>query len=371
MGLEEPKQFCLLAGVPILAHTIRPFLASRFINTVIVVVPDDFLEKTNNILWQYFGDDNRIRVTPGGTRRQDSVRAGIELLTDDIDIVLVHDGARPMVTTELIDRCCCYCAEYGPVIAAIPVKDTIKKCDKLNKVVHTVPRKDLWQAQTPQVTSLELLKKCYAEFGDQDVTDEASLLELAGVPVTVVEGSEKNIKITRPEDLVMAERLMEKEKTGFRIGHGYDAHCFQENRKLVLGGVEIVYPLGLAGHSDADVLTHSVCDAVLGAAGEGDIGRHFPDNDGRYKDISSILLLESVIGLVREKGLSVGNIDVTVICQEPRLSKYLDQMRTTLSQVCQIELDQVNIKATTTEKMGFTGRKEGVGCHAVVLLTRQ
>jgi len=350
MGLDEPKQYCLLAGIPIIVHTVRPFLRSRFIKTIIIVVPRKWLDRTRELLAEHLGDDVAVQVIPGGKRRQDSVLAGLRQLGDDIDIVLVHDGARPMVTTELIDRCYRQCIRHGAVIAAVPVKDTIKKCDEDNRIMYTVPRQDLWQAQTPQAARLELLKNCYAKFGHEAVTDEASLLELGGIPVTVVEGSETNIKITRPEDLVMAEKMMEQEKTGMRIGHGFDAHRFQENRDLVLAGVKIAYSLGLAGHSDADVLTHAVCDAVLGAIGEGDIGKHFPDSDNQYKNISSLLLLESVIELARKKGFGIINIDVTVICQEPKLSPYLDQMREKLARSCLVENEQVNIGATTTEK---------------------
>ena len=200
------------------------------------------------------------------------------------------------------------------------------------------------------------------------MTDEASLLELGSIPVHVVEGSEKNIKITRPEDLAIAEKLMESEKKEKRIGHGYDAHRFADGRKLILGGVEIPYEYGLAGHSDADVLCHAVCDAILGAIGQGDIGSHFPDSDDQYKGISSLVLLESVIKLADAKGYRIINIDVTVVCQKPKLAPYLVTIRQNLAGCCRIEDGRVNIKATTTEKMGFVGRLEGIGCHAVVFI---
>ncbi len=369
MGLHQPKQYALLAGVPIIVHTIRPFLTSRFVKTIVVVVPPQYLDKTKKLILDYLGENVNIEVIPGGERRQDSVLAGIRQLSADIDIVLVHDGARPMVTAELIDRCYHDCVQHGAVIAAVPVKDTIKQIDSDNKVIQTVPRQDLWQAQTPQAVRVDLLLKCYNLFGHENVTDEASLLELGGIAVAIVEGSEENIKITRPDDLVLAEKMMNNDKTDMRIGHGFDAHCFQKNRDLVLAGVKVDYSLGLAGHSDADVLTHALCDALLGALGEGDIGKRFPDSDSQYKNISSILLLESVITLTRERGFDLINADVTVICQEPKISPYLDQMRQTLAQTCRVEAGKINIKATTTEKMGYTGRMEGISCHAVVLLT--
>lgn len=369
MGLDIPKQYCLLAGVPVLVHSVRAFLKSQNICEVIVVVPDKWVSKTERILAEHLGENSQLKVTAGGERRQDSVFAGMSQLQDDIDIVLVHDGARPMITVELIDRCYHGCVKNDAVITAVPVKDTLKRCDQRSRVLQTVSRQDLWQAQTPQAARVDLLKDCYSRFGHEDVTDEASLLELGGVEVTVVPGSETNLKITRWEDLEIAEKIMSKEKNSMRIGHGFDAHRFQENRDLVLGGVTVPYHLGLAGHSDADVLTHAVCDALLGAIGEGDIGRHFPDSDAKYKNISSLLLLGFVIKGVYKHGYSIGNIDVTVICQEPKLSPYIDQMREKLAACCQVEKKRVNIKATTTEKMGFTGRLEGISCHAVVLLS--
>ncbi len=368
MGLQEPKQYCLLAGEPLLVHTVRPFFQSRFITTVVVVVPAAWLEQTREIFQRYLETPDNLLVVEGGERRQDSVRMGIESLPKDTKIVLVHDGARPLITTQLIDRCYQQCLEYEAVIAAVPVKDTVKQCGQDNRITRTIPRDDLWQAQTPQAARLSLLKKCYADYGNLDVTDEASLLELGSIPVHVVEGSEKNIKITRPEDLAIAEKLMESEKKEKRIGHGYDAHRFADGRKLILGGVEIPYEYGLAGHSDADVLCHAVCDAILGAIGQGDIGSHFPDSDDQYKGISSLVLLESVIKLADAKGYRIINIDVTVVCQKPKLAPYLVTIRQNLAGCCRIEDGRVNIKATTTEKMGFVGRLEGIGCHAVVFI---
>jgi 2-C-methyl-D-erythritol 4-phosphate cytidylyltransferase/2-C-methyl-D-erythritol 2,4-cyclodiphosphate synthase len=214
-----------------------------------------------------------------------------------------------------------------------------------------------------------LLEEAYRKNGDDDVTDESSLLEKAGIPVTLVEGAETNIKITRPEDLLLAEKILTHHlQPGLRIGHGYDAHCFAENRKLVLGGITVPHSHGLAGHSDADVLTHALCDALLGALGEGDIGKHFPDSDEKYGGVYSILLLEQVITLAESKDYVIGNADITLICQAPRLAPHLEKMTELLERTCKTTPGAINIKATTTEKMGFTGRQEGISCHAVVLL---
>jgi len=369
MGLGHPKQYHHLAGVPILIHTIRAFVATPSIQRIVVAVPPELIADSLRLLTEYYLNSDAITVTGGGRRRQDSVWAGLQCLNDDIDVVLVHDGARPLITPELIQRCLEAAWEHGAAIAAIPVKDTLKQSRSDQTIACTIDRKDLWQAQTPQAARLSLLKKAYATLADKDVTDEAALLEQAGIAVTLIEGSETNIKITRPLDLILAEKIMQPSSPPtLRIGHGYDAHHLVPNRDLILAGVKIPHSLGLAGHSDADVVTHALCDAVLGALAVGDIGRHFPDSDERFKDIYSISLLEQVMQFVFAKGLAIANADITVICQAPKLAPYMDLMQSTLSTACKIDRTQINIKATTTEKMGFTGREEGISCHAVILL---
>jgi len=369
MGLGHPKQYHHLAGVPILIHTIRAFVATPSIQRIVVAVPPELIADSLRLLTEYYLNSDAITVTGGGRRRQDSVWAGLQCLNDDIDVVLVHDGARPLITPELIQRCLEAAWEHGAAIAAIPVKDTLKQSRSDQTISCTIDRKDLWQAQTPQAAKFTLLKQAYATLADTDVTDEAALLELAGIAVTLIEGSETNIKITRPMDLILAEKIMRPSPPlTMRIGHGYDAHRLVPDRDLILAGVKIPHSLGLAGHSDADVITHALCDAVLGALAAGDIGRHFPDSDERFKDIYSISLLEQVMQFVFAKGLAIANADITVICQAPKLAPYMDLMQSTLSTACKIDRTQINIKATTTEKMGFTGREEGISCHAVILL---
>jgi 2-C-methyl-D-erythritol 4-phosphate cytidylyltransferase/2-C-methyl-D-erythritol 2,4-cyclodiphosphate synthase len=374
MGLDHPKQYHLLAGVPVLVHTVRAFAAVSRIQKIIVAVPAARIHTTQALLVEYGLAADDIRVVAGGARRQDSVKAGLDALDDAVDVVLVHDAARPLLTADLINRCCDGAIEHGAVIAAVPVKDTLKKAGAHGVLLQTVDREDLWQAQTPQAFRRDLLLTAYQAAGDRDVTDEASLLELAGIAVHIVEGSETNIKITRPDDLIIAETTMQDsdtKKTAMRIGHGYDAHRFAPNRDLVLGGVKIPNDQGLAGHSDADVLTHALCDALLGALGEGDIGAHFPDTDVNYANIYSIRLLEDVAVRVAEKGFVLCNADITVVCQSPRLAPFVAKMRQILADACGVPGDRVNVKATTTEKMGFTGRVEGISCHAVVLLEQR
>lgn len=374
MGLDHPKQYHLLGGVPILVHTVRVFVSSSSVDRIVVVVPPDRVVSTSTLLTEYDLAGDTLEVIGGGRRRQDSVKAGLDSLDSDVDIVLVHDGARPLLSHELITRCCDAASRYGAAIAAVPVKDTLKKGAADNRILHTVDREGLWQAQTPQAARLSLLLDAYKLAGERDVTDEASLLELAGTAVQLVEGSETNIKITRPDDLIIAEKIMQKDESSMpsiRIGHGYDAHQFAEERDLVLGGVTIPYKMGLAGHSDADVLTHALCDAILGALAVGDIGSHFPDSDQQFNNIYSITLLEQVVTLAAALGFMVSNADVTVVCQQPKLSPFIKKMQEILSAACAVAQSQINVKATTTEKMGFTGRMEGISCHAVVLLAKK
>ncbi len=371
MEADKPKQFLMLAGEPVLIRTCRPFLDNKAIDVVVLPLPPDHISTTGALLQQHLPQHlfNKIILTAGGATRQDSVKAGLDRLPDSIELVLVHDGARPLVEPGLISRCIEEARQYGAVITAIEVKDTIKEVGA-DEIIHkTIDRKGLWQAQTPQAAKKDLLIKAYdlATKSKFTGTDEASLFEFANIPVRVIAGSERNLKITRPGDMHLAESLLRKEST-MKIGHGFDAHRLVTERKLILGGVAIEFELGLAGHSDADVLTHALTDAILGALGAGDIGRHFPDNDPAFKNISSLLLLEQVMKLVREKQYQLGNADITVICQLPKLAPHLDAMRDNLAHCCKVGVDAINIKATTTEKMGYPGRGEGIAAHAVVIL---
>lgn len=370
-GHPQPKQFLDLAGLPILVRTCTAFLDLETIRSLVVAAPAAYLQDTIDLLHTHLpaSQTNRLHVTVGGATRQDSVRAGLHSLPAEIDLVLVHDAARPLVDRATILRCLRGAARFGAVIAAVPVKDTLKKVATNGMIEETVDRSYLWQAQTPQAVTRTLLEHAFAKAAHSGFigTDEASLLEAAGIPVRVVEGSERNLKITRPEDLRVAQALLQEEQT-MKIGHGFDAHRLVAGRKLILGGVDIEYELGLDGHSDADVLAHALTDALLGALGAGDIGRHFPDTDPQYKGIDSLLLLDQVQQLMAERGYRLGNADLTIVCQRPKLAPYLAAMQTNLAGCCKVPPAAINIKATTTEKMGYTGRGEGIAAHAVVLL---
>lgn len=371
IGHSRPKQFLPLAGLPILVHTCRAFMALEDIMAVVVAAPAEHYQETIDLLHAHLSEKEtaKLLITVGGATRQDSVRAGLDALPNTIALVLVHDAARPLVDQQTIARCLQGAAKYGAVIAAVPVKDTLKLVYDSATIDKTVDRTALWQAQTPQAAHRDLLEQAFVEAARKNFvgTDEASLLEAVGIPVRVVAGSERNLKITRPEDLDMAEALLAEERN-VKIGHGFDAHRLVAGRKLVLGGVTIDFELGLDGHSDADVVAHALIDALLGALGAGDIGRHFPDSDPRYKGIDSLLLLVQVCRLAEDLQYHLANADITIVCQSPRLAPHLETMQANLARCCGVGSSAVNIKATTTEKMGYTGRGEGIAAHAVVLL---
>ena len=382
MGLTVPKQFFALQGIPILIHTLRVFQQAESVGLIVVVVPPESCAWTEDLLRQY-----RLakiwRVIPGGRLRQDSVLAGLEALPPEVDIVVVHDGVRPFVTASLIEICLQEAAKSGAAMAAVPAKDTLKFVSPEKVIEHTIDRAGVWQAQTPQVFKKSLLMAAYARAaGNKDfmATDEAGLLELLGHPVKVVEGSETNIKITRQEDLLLAKAiLMESEANRkilegngqYRSGYGYDAHRLVEGRPLVLGGERIPHNKGLQGHSDADVLTHAFCDALLGAAGAGDIGGHFPDTDEKFKDMSSLKILADVVEVVAERGYVLQNADITVVAQKPKLAPHFAAMKENLAAASKVDPESINLKATTTETMGFEGREEGMSAHAVVMLKKK
>jgi len=371
MGGSTPKQFLLLHGSPILVRTVKAFLQADCFQSIILTVPASHLDAATALLNSH-GLASTCKVVVGGETRQESVQAGLNALNAKIELVVIHDGVRPLVSKEIITNCLQAAALHGAAIAAIPIKDTVKE-ESQGVVLQTVDRRNLWRAQTPQATRVSLLRQAY-EKANRDKfsgTDEASLLERIDCPITIVAGSETNLKITTPEDIVMAEALLaiqEKASPHFKIGHGYDAHRLVANRDLVLGGVTIPHSLGLLGHSDADVLTHALCDALLGAIGAGDLGRHFPDSDPQYKGIDSLKLLAKVVALAADQGYAVSNADITVVAQRPKLAAFIPQMQKNLAEVCQVSCSAINVKATTTETMGFTGREEGVACHAVVMV---
>ncbi len=305
-------------------------------------------------------------LTAGGEDRFGSVLRGLKACPPDTDTVLVHDGARPLIREELILRVMDTAREKGSAVPALPVTDTLKAAED-GLILKTVPRDGLWRVQTPQGFSFPLLCQAYAarEHDHGGCTDDASVLEAAGQDVYLVPGEITNIKLTTQEDLALLRQLTEPMQT---CGFGVDAHRLVPGRALVLCGVTVPCERGLEGHSDADVAVHALIDALLGACAMGDIGQLFPDRDPRYKDISSLILLEKTLEKLREEHFFPCHADITILCQAPRLSPFIPRMRETLARVLGLPLSHVSVKATTTEKMGYEGRGEGITamCSAAV-----
>lgn len=371
MGGEITKQRIQIGGESILRHTVRAFELAEEIDSIVIV------SRADEIAWaseELNSDFPKVKtVISGGKNRAESAYLGFSAVDSHTDFVAIHDGARCLVTPEMINAVVRTAYQTSAASAACKITDTLKKVGEDGYVAHTLSRDGIYSAQTPQVFSYELYDRATRGIDLGEImTDDNMLVERIGGRVYAVETGRENIKITTPDDIGYAEYILERRRAvgEIRIGHGYDVHRFVDGRKLILGGVEIPHSLGLLGHSDADVLTHAVMDALLGAAGLGDIGRHFPDTDGQYKDISSLTLLEKVAIILSNEGYSVENIDVTLVMQKPKVAPYIDSMIFNIANILHINPGRVNIKATTEEKLGFTGREEGVSCHAVALIKK-
>ena len=361
------KMLVPLAGVPVVLRSVRALAASDCIDSLVIVTRTECMETLRTLCAEV---SKPVTVVAGGASRPESVLAGLAALPEGTELAAIHDGARPLVTQTVIAEAVEAAGRCGAAAPAVPVHDTIKQAE--NGLVRATPeRKTLFAVQTPQVFDVKLLKTVLRAAMERGIalTDDCSAVEAAGKPVVLTQGCEENLKITTPVDLTLAEAILKRRKT-MRIGHGYDVHRLTEGRRLILGGVEIPFERGLDGHSDADVLVHALMDALLGAAGLRDIGVLFPDNDPAYKNISSMLLLDRVMLTLEHAGYAVGNVDVTVLAQRPKLKDYIPVMRENLARAMKIPLDCVNIKATTEEGLGFTGSGEGIACHAVCLLER-
>ncbi len=371
MGAGVDKQFVMLAGKPVLWHTVNAFAPLPQIRQMLVTVSPGNADRVSALL-QQMGVGIPWQVVAGGAERQDSVRNALELVSPSVELVMVHDGARPFVEPACVLKSMQAAAETGAAVVAVPVKDTIKLADAAGGVKQTLDRSSLWQVQTPQTFRRELLLKAHEQANVAGVvaTDDAALVEWAGGSVNLVRGSYYNFKVTTPEDLVLAEAVAAERscRRMQRVGFGYDVHQFVAGRPLMLGGIEVPHDRGLEGHSDADVLLHAISDALLGAAGLGDIGKHFPDTDPRYKGISSLLLLREVCRKLNEAGYKTQNLDAVIAAQEPKLAHYIARMNETIAAALDISVAQVNVKATTTERLGFVGRKEGIAAQAVVMI---
>ena len=366
--MGQPKQHIQLGNHPVLIHTLLTLQAVEAIDEILLIArAEDIPHFTAEAAKA--GITKLRTAVPGGATRQASVAAGLAALPACATIVGIHDGARPLVRPEDVAAVINSAAEWGAAALAVPVKDTLKRTDENGIILGTPDRANLWRVQTPQVFDRAAL--CAAMDGalteGKDYTDDCQLMEAAGHKVRLVQGLDTNLKLTTPEDIRLANALM-KEDTIMRIGHGYDVHKLVEDRLLILGGVTIPYEKGLLGHSDADVLTHAVMDALLGAAALGDIGKLFPDNDPTYKGADSVALLRRVVERIAEEGYSIGNIDATILCQRPKLAPHIPEMRRILADACGVDVTCISVKATTEEGLGFTGSGEGIAAHCVCLL---
>jgi 2-C-methyl-D-erythritol 4-phosphate cytidylyltransferase/2-C-methyl-D-erythritol 2,4-cyclodiphosphate synthase len=360
------KQLTTLGSMEILQRSVDAFRRCDLVDDIVVALPEDVAARPPAYLLE---GGKRLDIVTGGGRRRDSVARAFARVEGRADIVVIHDAARPLVTDGVIRRTIAAASEYGAAIAAVPVSDTVKQVKEGGVVAATLRREEIYLAQTPQAFRVGVLQAALAI--DGDATDEAMLAERAGHPVRVVEGDARNLKITTPADLALAERFLEIDATrhpALRIGNGYDLHRLVPGRPLILGGVTIPFDTGLMGHSDADAVCHAVTDAVLGAAGAGDIGRHFPDNDPAWKNANSLDMLRRAAVLARAAGYAVVNVDLVVIAQRPRLSPYAEQIRANLASAIGCDASQISVKGKTNEGVDSMGAGQSIAVHAVALV---
>lgn len=366
MKSDISKQFIMLGDIPVLAKTMLAFESATEIDEIIIVTKNADIPAVTLLREKY--DISKItHIINGGNTRQESVFNGVKSARGEL--ILIHDGARPFITPDEINSVANALYTHKAAALGIPVTDTLKSADDDAVITGTVDRSNLYSIQTPQGFRADIIKKAHAVAAQNNIsaTDDCALCENLGIGIKIIEGSPTNIKITRPDDLKMSAAILgEKgDVKVMRSGLGYDVHRLVENRDLILGGVKIPHELGLLGHSDADVLLHAIMDALLGAAALGDIGKHFPDTDDKWLGADSGELLGMVLKLLCEKGAKIINIDATIIAQKPKIAPHIPQMIDNISNILNIDKSCVNVKATTTEKLGFCGREEGIAAEAI------
>ncbi|MBX8782829.1 bifunctional 2-C-methyl-D-erythritol 4-phosphate cytidylyltransferase/2-C-methyl-D-erythritol 2,4-cyclodiphosphate synthase [Ochrobactrum sp. GRS2] len=370
---EGPKQYRRIGGQAVLAHTLRTFLACEQISPVVVVIHSDDHDLYHAALQRADIDATCIRLVTGGPTRQESTRLGLLALCDDApDYVMIHDGVRPFITQDLLKRIMIALHPQTGVLPALAVSDTLKQAGGDALVTKTVPRAGLFAAQTPQsfpfAPILDAHNAAFA-LGRTDFTDDAAIAEWQSIPVRVVEGSADNTKITWAKDIEMADQRLRQDVVAFpdiRTGNGYDVHSFEAGDHVWLCGVKIPHTHKLNGHSDADVALHALTDALLATRGAGDIGTHFPPSDPQWKGAASRQFVEFAVKTVREAGGRIANADITLIAEEPKIGPHREAMTAELSDMLGVSADRVSVKATTNEKMGFVGRKEGIASIVTV-----
>jgi 2-C-methyl-D-erythritol 4-phosphate cytidylyltransferase/2-C-methyl-D-erythritol 2,4-cyclodiphosphate synthase len=371
-GGDMPKQYRALAGAPVLTHALRALAeAASEARLCVVIHPDDAQLCADAVA--RLPAAVAARLTPpvhGGATRQQSVRAGLESLREARPkIVLIHDAARPFATKILVEDAIAAARAHGAAVPGAPATDTLKQVDAAGFVVATPPRAALRAVQTPQAFDFDQIAEAHARAAAaaiDDLTDDGAVAEWAGHRVYVFAGDPANMKITTAADLAAAEtRLLPPD---IRTGQGYDVHAFGPGASVWLGGVEVAHDRGLVGHSDADVLIHAICDAIFGALADGDIGSHFPPSDPQWKGAPSRLFLEHAIGRVKARGGMIAHIDATLVCERPKIGPHRDAIRASLAAIMGLDLGRVAVKATTSEKLGFTGRQEGMAAMATATI---
>jgi 2-C-methyl-D-erythritol 4-phosphate cytidylyltransferase / 2-C-methyl-D-erythritol 2,4-cyclodiphosphate synthase len=381
LGGPQPKQMLVIGGRSILERSVQLFVGHPAVDEVVVALPPSLAAQPPAWLT---GAAKTVRVVCGGPRRQDSVANAFAAISDQTDLVVIHDAARPFASASLVSRTIDAAAETGAALAALPARDTVKRAGPAEAgpyrnsgpegphyVLETLPRDTIHLAQTPQAFRREVLAAALA-YGAREVveaTDEATLAERAGHRVRLVDGETTNIKITTQEDLTMAEALARPAgQAAGRAGVGYDIHRLVEGRPLILGGVTIPFERGLIGHSDADALCHAIIEAILGAAAAGDIGRHFPNTDPQWKGASSVDLLRRAAAVVGQCGLHVENVDASILAERPKLAPFVDQMRANVAAALGVDVGRVSVKGKSNEGVGAIGRGEAIAVHATAFL---
>lgn len=369
-GGTTPKQYAELAGIPVLRHTVKRFAAWPGAKAVRVVIDPAHIDLYRNAV----GDLGLAAPVAGGATRRQSALNGLESLADARpDRVFIHDGARPLLDADVLRRLDAALGDWDGAIAAVPLTDTLKRSDG-GRVAATVPREDLWRAQTPQAfrygAILEAHRRAAREAdADQRFTDDAAVAEWAGLRLQLVMASDDNLKITSAKDLNRAAALLGyRGGEEMRGGSGFDVHAFGPGDSVTLCGVRIAHSRGLIGHSDADVGLHALTDALLGAIGAGDVGAHFPPSDPAWRGADSRLFLGKAAEMVRQRGGRIVNVDVTLVCEQPKIGPHRQAMVAAIAACLGVAAERVSVKATTTEKLGFTGRGEGIAAQAVATI---
>lgn len=365
-----PKQYALLEGRTLLSRSIAAFAFHPAIaGTVVVIHPDD--RESYDVAAAEVPEAVLHEPVNGGPTRQSSVLAGLEALEpSQFDAVLIHDAARPFVSADLISNVAAALLSYPAALAALPLTDTLKRSSAGELVAETIPRDNLWRAQTPQgfhFAPIVAAHRRAAEAGLDQFTDDAAIAEWAGLEVALVTGAAGNTKITTAEDLADASRQSATagDGTETRTGQGFDVHRFTEGDHVWLGGIKIPHTHRLDGHSDADVVLHALTDALLGTIGDGDIGQHFPPSDPQWKGAASRIFLEDAARRVRDRRGQIINVDVTILAEAPRIGPYRAAMQALLAEALNLTADRIGIKATTSEQLGYVGRREGIAALAV------